>query len=254
MPPRRGGGCEAAPRLRDDSGRSRAARAEPRAVSVRPRHTDASHTEPRPHRPLWPVGPPSQAWVPWAHSDHASNGASPRDLLSDSGWIQEEDAKWKIKRLKRQKRDASWVTPLYAEAEALEVLEQVEVVDFDRPHCIDGVGTVTFVPAGHILGAAIVDLEFSMDGTTRRLVFSGDLGVSTARLLGKPKPVAAPDYLIIESTDGDRAREDEGDRTERLHDVISRTIRRKGKLIIPSFAVGRTQEVLTRIDDLVEAG
>ena len=175
-------------------------------------------------------------------------------LLSDSGRIQEEDAKWKIKRLKRQKKEARWVTPLYTEADALEVLEQVEVVDFNRPHRIDGVGTVTFVPAGHILGAAIVDLELSIGGAPRRLVFSGDLGVSTARLLGKPQPVVSPDYLIIESTYGDRAREGEGDRTERLHDVISRTIRRKGKVIIPSFAVGRTQEVLTRINDLVEAG
>ena len=174
-------------------------------------------------------------------------------LLSDSGRIQEEDAKWKIKRLERRAKDASWVTPLYTEAEAMEVIDQVEVVDFDEPYRIDGAGTVTFVPAGHILGAAIVDLELAVDGGTRRLVFSGDLGVSSARLLGKPKPVASPDYLIIESTYGDRAREDEGDRTERLFEIIKSTMRRKGKVIIPSFAVGRTQEVLTRINDLVEA-
>ena len=82
-----------------------------------------------------------------------------RILLSDSGRIQEEDARWKIKRLEKRGKDASWVTPLYSEAEALAVLDQVETVEFDYPLRLDGVGTVTFVPAGHILGAAIIDLK-----------------------------------------------------------------------------------------------
>ena len=177
-----------------------------------------------------------------------------RILLADSGRIQEEDAKWKIRRLQKQGRDASWVTPLYTEEEALAVLDQIETVDFDRPHDLGGAGTVTFVPAGHILGAAIVDLRLEIDGSQRRLVFSGDLGVPNARLLGPPDAVPVPDYLIMESTYGDRSRTDEGDRTERLHEIIERTTGRGGKVIIPSFAVGRTQEVLTRLNDLVEGG
>ena len=175
-------------------------------------------------------------------------------LLSDSGRIQEEDAKWKIKRLEKRGKDASWVTPLYTEAEALEVLGQIETVEFDRPHGLDGVGTVTFVQAGHILGAAIIDLEVGTGEGARRLVFSGDLGVHDARLLGRPKAVPTPDYLIMESTYGDRNRSEDGDRTEQLFTIIDRTLRRRGKVIIPSFAVGRTQEVLARINDLVEAG
>ena len=175
-------------------------------------------------------------------------------LLSDSGRIQEEDARWKIRRLEKRGKDASWVTPLYTEAEGLEVLDQIETVRFNRPHRLDGVGTVTFVPAGHILGAAIVDLQLGTGESGRRLVFSGDLGVHGARLLGRPKAVPNPDYLIMESTYGDRVRNEEGDRTERLFTIIDRTISRRGKVIIPSFAVGRTQEVLARINDLVEAG
>ena len=177
-----------------------------------------------------------------------------RILLSDSGRIQEEDAKWKIRRLEKRGKDASWVTPLYTEAEALEVLDQVETVEFGRPHPLAGIGTVTFVPAGHILGAEIIDLQVGTGAQERRLVFSGDLGVDNARLLGRPEPVPTPDYLIMESTYGDRNRVDDGDRTEQLFTIIERTLRRRGKVIIPSFAVGRTQEVLARINDLVEAG
>ena len=175
-------------------------------------------------------------------------------MLADSGRIQEEDARWKIKRLEKRGKDASWVTPLYTEEDALAVLGQIETVAFNQPHELDGAGTVTFVPAGHILGAAVVDLQLGTGDESRRLVFSGDLGVHGARLLGHPRTVPCPDYLIMESTYGDRTREEEGDRTGRLFQIIDRAIRRKGKVIIPSFAVGRTQEVLTRINDLVEGG
>jgi len=85
-------------------------------------------------------------------------------------------------------------------------------------------------------------------------VFSGDLGPDGARLLASPAAVPAPDVLIMESTYGDRARADGGDLTERLYEVISETARRSGRLVIPSFAVGRTQALLARINDLVETG
>lgn len=175
-------------------------------------------------------------------------------LLPDSGRIQEEDARWKIKRLKKERKDAGWVTPLYTEDDARAVLDRLETAPFNQPVDLDGAGTVTFVPAGHILGAAIVDLKLGHGADRRRLVFSGDLGVHNARLLGPPETVASPDYLIMESTYGDRSRTDEGDRTERLFQIVDTTIRRGGKVIIPSFAVGRTQEVLARLNDLVERG
>ena len=125
--------------------------------------------------------------------------------------------------LRKRGKDASWVTPLFTEEEGLAVLDQIETVDFDTPFSLGDVGTVTFIPAGHILGAAIIDLRLTTPEGDRRLVFSGDLGVHGARLLGHPHPVAGRvDSLIMESTYGDRSREEEGDRTERLFEIIDK--------------------------------
>ncbi len=160
-------------------------------------------------------------------------------MLVDSGRIQEEDA--------------SWVTPLYMEEDALALVGQLVPVGLGDTETLPGGARVTFVPAGHILGAAIIELQLEDDGTTRRLVFSGDLGVQGSRLLPRPCSVERPDYLIIESTYGDRGRDHEADRTETLFGIIRDTVAQEGKVVIPSFAVGRTQEVLTRLNDLVEA-
>jgi metallo-beta-lactamase family protein len=175
-------------------------------------------------------------------------------MLLDSAHIQEEDARWKIKRLEKEGKDASWVTPLYGEEDALATLEQIQPVDFHREWELDGVGTVTYHMAGHILGAGIVEMKARMGKETRRILYSGDLGVEGARLMGPPEPVESPDYLVMESTYGDRQREDGPDRTEELFQVVQETARRGGKVVIPSFAVGRTQELLARLNDLVEGG
>lgn len=172
-------------------------------------------------------------------------------LLADSGHIQEEDARWKITRLEKAGEDATWVTPLYTEAEALAIIPRFTPVPFDTSLTLPGIGALRFHKAGHILGAAIVDLEVT---NGRRVVFSGDLGVEGARLLSAPAIVTCPDYLLIESTYGDRDRVDNGDRTELLYRCIRTTIDRGGKVVIPAFAVGRTQELLARLNDLVEAG
>jgi len=177
-----------------------------------------------------------------------------RIMLADSGRIQEEDARWKVKRLEKEGRDASWVTPLYTEDDALEAVDRIRPVDFHRPHAVDGIGSVTFHLAGHILGAAVVELQAETGGSPRRIVFSGDLGVKGARLLGSPETVSQPDYLIMESTYGDRERTETMDRTEELLQIVEATADRGGKVIIPSFAVGRTQEVLARLNDLIESG
>jgi metallo-beta-lactamase family protein len=175
-----------------------------------------------------------------------------RIMLADSGRIHEEDARWKAKRLRKEGRDASWVKPLYTEEDALKTVERIQSVDFGREHPVRDFGSLTFRPAGHILGAATVDLRLGRGAGARRILFSGDLGVQGARLLGRPQPVEGPDYLLIESTYGDRQREETQDRTEVLLDIIQQTVDRGGKVIIPSFAVGRAQEVMARINDLVE--
>lgn len=177
-----------------------------------------------------------------------------RIMLADSGRIQEEDANWKVKRLEKEGKDASWVTPLYTEEEALEAVDRIRTVDFHQEHPVDGIGSLTFHLAGHILGAAVVELKAGGGTAPRRILFSGDLGVGGARLLGPPESVERPDYLLMESTYGDRQRVETMDRTDELFQVVTETADRGGKVIIPSFAVGRTQEILARLNDLVEGG
>jgi len=177
-----------------------------------------------------------------------------RIMLADSGRIHEEDAKWKIKRLKKVGKDASWVRPLYTEEDAFRALDRFQPVDFHQEFEVEGMGTVVYHLAGHILGAGVVELTVGTGADKRRILFSGDLGVEGARLLGPPESVQQPDYLIMESTYGNRQREETEDRTEQLFQILERTLDRGGKVVIPSFAVGRAQEVMARINDLVEAG
>ena len=175
-------------------------------------------------------------------------------LLPDSARIQQEDARWKIKRLKKKGKDSSWVKPLYTEDEAWASLEQLDPVEFGEEVEIANGVKLTFAMAGHILGAGIVQLSLEDAGETKTLTFSGDLGVAGARLMSQPDKVKRPDYLIMESTYGNRNRKEGGDRTEELYEILKRTIDRGGKLIIPAFAVGRTQSIVARINDIVEAG
>lgn len=177
-----------------------------------------------------------------------------RIMLSDAGRIQEEDAAWKIKRLRKQRRDYSWVRPLYTEKEALAAAEKIRGVPFHQEVPLGDLGTCLFHKAGHILGAAIVEVRVPVFGETRKILFSGDLGIHDARLMGSPEPVEAPDYLLLESTYGDRLRPAEGDLTEHLRTIVQRAADRGGKVIVPAFAVGRTQEVMARLNDLVESG
>ena len=177
-----------------------------------------------------------------------------RIMLADSGRIHEEDAKWKIKRLEKAGKDASWVTPLYTEDDAFRAMDQFRPIEFHDEFEIDGIGSAVYHLAGHILGAGIVELNVGKGAGARRILFSGDLGVEGARLLGPPESVREPDYLIMESTYGDRQRVETEDRTEQLFGILRRTLDRGGKVIIPSFAVGRAQEVMARINDLVETG
>ncbi len=175
-------------------------------------------------------------------------------LLADCARINEEDARFKIERLERRGEDASWVRPLFTEEDARAVLGQFVALPFDTERALDGAGKVRFVRAGHILGAAIVELELRCGGESRRVTFSGDLGRSDARLVGGPSRGSRPDYLIMESTYGDRSQAGGATKIEQLHAAIERTIRRGGKVIIPSFAVGRAQALLAHINDLVEGG
>ena len=175
-------------------------------------------------------------------------------LLADSAHIHEEDARWKIKRLQKQGKDASGITPLYTADDASAVNPRFVKTEFDRWTRLDGLGRARFSMAGHILGASIVELEIEDGDDCRHVTFSGDLGVEGARLLSGPSAVEAAEVTIMESTYGDRDHDHDEDPTELLYEIVSSTAARGGKVVVPSFAVGRTQEILARLNDLVESG
>ncbi|HYM35506.1 MAG TPA: MBL fold metallo-hydrolase, partial [Steroidobacteraceae bacterium] len=166
-------------------------------------------------------------------------------LLPDSGFLQEKDAEFANKRGFSKHHPA---LPLYTRKDADTALRAFRDVAFAKPYEV-AVGTkLIFHPAGHILGAAIVDLEFQ--GT--RIVFSGDLGRQNSATMLDPTPMARADYLIVESTYGDRTRNGD-DPEDALAQVINRTCARGGTVLIPSFAVGRAQTLLYHLQRLTAA-
>ncbi len=205
-----------------------------------------------------------------AHIDHSGNipslvkngfrgnvYATPatRDLCSamlrDSGHIHEEDAHYVNK--KRARQGLPPVEALYTQEDAAQSLGHFVSVDYDRPLPVVPGVTVIFRDAGHILGSAVVILNLEENGSKKRLVFSGDLGREGMPILRDPQSVAEADYLIIESTYGDRLHDPVEAQERELRDVVLDTYRRGGKVIIPAFAVGRTQELVYALHRLVEA-
>jgi metallo-beta-lactamase family protein len=156
-------------------------------------------------------------------------------LLPDSGRIQEEDAKFANKKGFSRHRPAE---PLYTESNARQVLKQLHQVPFDKEFAVAD-AEIRFRRAGHILGAASIHLAVG----GRRILFSGDIGRQHDLLLDPPEPPCAADWLIMESTYGDRLHDDR-DPVEALQAIVDRAIRKRGTLLIPSFAVGRAQAML----------
>jgi metallo-beta-lactamase family protein len=163
-------------------------------------------------------------------------------LLPDSGHLQEEEAQYLTKH-KFARHDPA--LPLYTREDAEQCVKMLEAVSFDQDLDLgDGI-RCRFTPVGHILGSAF--LTFMKDGF--RVVFSGDVGRLIDPIMKPPVPIEHADILICESTYGDRRHPDEDPRDE-LAEVISRTVQRRGTVVIPAFAVGRTQALLHLIADL----
>ena len=171
-----------------------------------------------------------------------------RILLPDSGRLQEEEAKYANQAGYSKHAPAR---PLYTEDDAFACLEALEPVAFDSPLDIGRAYRVTFRPAGHILGSATVRVE--LNSTGRAIVFSGDLGRPNHPLLRAPDPIGSADVVLIESTYGDRAHDDE-DSLKRFDDAITRASARGGVVVIPSFAVDRTEIVLFHLRRLIASG
>jgi len=205
-----------------------------------------------------------------AHIDHSGNipslvksgfqgniYATPatRDLCSamlrDSGHIQEYDAHYVNK--KRAKKGLPPIEPLYTVEDATNSLRNFISVDYGRAIPVAPGVTLTFHDAGHILGSAIVALDIEENGQTKRLVFTGDLGREGMPILKDPQSVPEVDYLIIESTYGDRLHDPVETTSRDLRKVIVETYQNGGKVIVPAFSVGRTQELVYALHHLTEA-
>ena len=173
-------------------------------------------------------------------------------MLADSAFIQEKDADWVNRRERRRGADA--IQPLYTAEDAAGVVELFEIVHYDASfEPLPGL-SVVYRDAGHILGSASMVLTVRENGRTVNIGFTGDVGRGGRPILRDPRPMSECDYLICESTYGGRVHEPPEQAKDRLANVVGATARRGGKVIIPAFAVGRTQELVHRLDELTNEG
>jgi metallo-beta-lactamase family protein len=174
-------------------------------------------------------------------------------MLLDSGRIQEHDTIYFNK--KRQQQDLFPVEPIYTAVDALNSLQHFVSIAYDQKFKITDNVTLTFTDSGHILGSAAVNLKIKEDGRVINLCYTGDIGRRTNEILRNPQPFPQADILIAESTYGNRLHELRREAQDKLLNIVIHTcIQKKGKLIIPSFSVGRTQEIVYALNQLVIAG
>lgn len=163
-------------------------------------------------------------------------------MLPDSGHIQEMEIEW-INR-KRIRAGKHPVPPLYTAEVAADSLKLFEPCSYDEVLEVNQDIKVRFRDAGHMLGSAIIELWIREDGKETKVVFTGDLGNNDTPILKNPELVGSADILVMESTYGDRNHKEREDRFERFVDIVNETIDKGGSVVIPSFAVGRTQEIV----------
>jgi metallo-beta-lactamase family protein len=175
-------------------------------------------------------------------------------MLVDAAMIQGADARFINRLIERGESDMRPVEPLYDEHDALAVLEHLITIPYRRPVPIAPGVRLTFLDAGHVLGSAIVCLDVEDRGTTRRLVFTGDLGRRRMPILRDPEVPDGTHVLVSESTYGDRVHKPIEQMDDELAEVVQRVHARGGKIIIPSFALERAQEVLYALKLLRDAG
>ncbi|MEJ6980916.1 MBL fold metallo-hydrolase [Pedobacter sp. P351] len=170
-------------------------------------------------------------------------------LLNDSARIQEQDAEYSNKH--RRGDGLELLEPLYTENDVMEALRMFKIVDYDEDFEIDSRISLRFTDAGHILGSAAVHLKILDEGKYHRISFSGDVGRYGDPLLKDPQNFPQADYLLLESTYGDSLHKDLDALEGQIRDIIHQTCKLKGgKVIIPAFSVGRTQELLYALNGL----
>ena len=171
-------------------------------------------------------------------------------MLPDSGHIQEMEIEWKNK--KRKRKGEKELPPLYTAEEALRSMEVFEPVQYDE--IIEVTPDIHFRlnDAGHMLGSSIIELWVKENGEETKTVFTGDMGNNDLPLLDSPTMIDSADYLVMESTYGSRKHLRNDEKAEMFLNIVSETLDNGGTVVIPSFAVGRTQEILYEINKLKE--
>jgi metallo-beta-lactamase family protein len=180
-------------------------------------------------------------------------------MLMDSAHIQEKDAEYLNRRSSRRRRvdpdfDGQTIEPLYTKEDAEHALALFRGVDYKTPTALSERLSFESYDAGHILGSSSVLLHLRSGRDPIRLVFSGDIGRPGLPIIRDPQPPAEADYLIMESTYGGRLHQRDQDVKRRLADIVRRVAGRGGKLIVPAFAVGRTQQLVLLLNELTNAG
>ncbi|HJZ69095.1 MAG TPA: MBL fold metallo-hydrolase, partial [Blastocatellia bacterium] len=219
-----------------------------------------------------PIKPGSINWVLLTHAHIDHSGYLPRlvrdgftgpvfattatvdllkILLPDSAKLQEEDAEYANRKGFSSHRPA---LPLYDEQDARAALKQVHKVSYNEELRLNKFIAARFVPAGHILGSSFIEINITEpDRPPVKIVFSGDLGRYDEPILNDPAPESEADYLLVESTYGNRLH-DRANPKDRLAEIINATVKRGGKIIVPAFAIGRTQLLVYYLRELEDEG
>ena len=171
-------------------------------------------------------------------------------MLKDSGFIHEKEAEWQNR--KNQRAGKPLIEPLYTYNDALDALQYIKPVLYDQLVELNPELKIVFNDAGHILGSAITELWITEGEHTAKVVFSGDLGVMERPILRNPTIIKKADYVIMETTYGNRLHPENSMDVRKLIDIIINTARRGGNTVIPSFAVGRTQELIYELNNFYE--
>ena len=168
-----------------------------------------------------------------------------RIMLRDSAHIQEFEAEWKNRKAKRSGNEI--IEPVYTVADADETLKLFVPVDYNVKYDVtDGI-SIRFTDVGHLLGSAAIEVWLEEEGISKKIVFSGDVGNINQPIIKDPTPVKDADYLLVESTYGDRSHGERPDYVAAFTRILQETFDKGGNVVIPSFAVGRTQEILYTI-------
>lgn len=172
-------------------------------------------------------------------------------MLKDSGYIHEKEAEWQNKKNERAGRDL--IEPLYTVNDAVDSLKYVKPVLYDQLIALNEEMKIVFNDAGHILGSAIIELWVTENDDVSKIVFSGDLGVMNRPILRSPTFIKKADCVIMETTYGNRLHPSNSMDVKKLLDIIRETAARGGTTVIPSFAVGRTQELIYELNRVYES-